>query len=230
MESLDLQPRRIEQNLPLLLSPLQTRQGRHHHKIQTCGLPMRVLIGYDLLIDQNHRVLIQGGDDLLQDLYAVLVRPVVEYVPQVICPRTFDGLRIEEVVRHRLDTFGFECRFNRFGRILYDDAARQVGEVGFKATALVADPATNVDEGGSLRGKWFLIGDYEILKGKRVEPICFTFALGCHVVDKKLHFLWIFRKPLIRVLVSVKGKRQSAVSPVSGVLKVGTFEEPRQDL
>jgi hypothetical protein len=63
---------------------------------------------------------------------------------------TFDGLRGEEVVDHELDALDWLCVLNRIWRILYNDAARQIGVLSLQSSALVADTTTDINEMGTL--------------------------------------------------------------------------------
>ena len=113
----NLQPGLTQQYLPFLLRTLLDGSHGHHDPIHRRSRPRGSVIGHDEIVDEQFRVAgLHGWDDVLKDLEARGVVPVVQDRVEIVCSGawyealalntwtsrgwvfTFDWLRSEEVV------------------------------------------------------------------------------------------------------------------------------------
>ena len=80
----DLQPRLIQQGIPLVPGSLQGAKGVHHQHVQKGRLPGRALLGHHDLVDDQPRLRAHGCHDILKNPDAVGIRPVMQHVAQVV--------------------------------------------------------------------------------------------------------------------------------------------------
>lgn len=84
MDVLNSQACRVSQRISLLYCPLLPSKRDHHGNIGHCGLPIGASIRQDNIIDKNARVSIHPINDVLEDLGALFIGPVMDDTPKIV--------------------------------------------------------------------------------------------------------------------------------------------------
>lgn len=186
------QPCLIQQVLIFLSSSLNTSKGNHHRHVQVCSLPRYTHVWQDYFVNYNARISTQRPNSCLQDLDTLLVWPVMEHMAKIVKLRTPNWLRLEEVMRGKLNT-GNRCGTCQcLGDILHDDASGDIGVPVPKCDGLLPETASYVYEDMLLRA-WSKRFDF-LLYWVRVDPM--VHALQRHKLPKTNHVLRMLRHPL----------------------------------
>ena len=119
----------IKDHLPhLFLDTIRHRVGLREHKVT----------------DENFGAMLQRGDEVLDDLDALLVRPVTQDEAKAVGIRTLDRLWREEIVFHKLHSTVIFLWKRRLGLPhfflvdILDDELPNLGVVGYFERGMVA--------------------------------------------------------------------------------------------
>ena len=112
----------------LLLDPVGDRVGLREHEVA----------------DEDPGAVLERGDEVLEDLDALAVRPVVQDEAEEVGVRALDGLRLEEVVRHKLHPAAVLLLEGPLGVLhfflveILDDELANLGVVGYLERGVAA--------------------------------------------------------------------------------------------
>lgn len=161
-----LQARPVKERMPLVNIPLHRAEHGIHVQIQAGRPPVYAGVGQYHVVNQNLGVRAHGGNDVLEDLLRLVIGPVVENCAEVVetssyssmskhlvsdsgHEHTYDWLRVEEVVGHKLNALDWwHClsSVDSLLQILHNDAARKIWVLGLQSPGLMTNAASNIDK------------------------------------------------------------------------------------
>ena len=119
----------IKDHLPhLFLNTVRHSVGLREHKVA----------------DENPGAILQGGNEVSEDLDALLVRPVVQDEAKEVGVRTLDRLWFEEIMLHKLDSAVMLLREGLLGILhfflveILDDELPNLGVFGYFERGMAA--------------------------------------------------------------------------------------------